>query len=323
MESESKGLELISTGAVNWDVNLFVSTINPGGMEIPVQKITRVPGGKAANVAVAAARILGKGRAGILGAVGDDDIGRAHRRIFADEGVDTSCLVVMKGIESGQAYILIDPQGKNQIFTHFGANASLNPEFLSNEEVRSAIKDAKVLIAMDPPLEYTKELFKIAKHKDTIIWAPGVRSLGNEKEVLAMLSDVDYIVLNEQELRSLTGRTEPQDAYDILKKYSATLTLIATFGERGAILLNKKRRVMVEGIDLSRLGMRAVNTVGCGDAFIGNFGSALVEGCDEREALERGNAAGALKATKLETRGSPTLAELRSFLKRAKGKRLT
>ncbi len=67
-------VEVVSTGAINWDVNLFVDTLNPGGVEIPVNRLTRVPGGKAANVAVASSRLLGKNRAGILGAVGKDEI---------------------------------------------------------------------------------------------------------------------------------------------------------------------------------------------------------------------------------------------------------
>jgi sugar/nucleoside kinase (ribokinase family) len=57
-----------------------------------------------------------------------------------------------------------------------------------------------------------------------------------------------------------------------------------------------------------------VNTVGCGDAFIGTFAAAKVEGLDDMSALRRGCAAGSFKATRKETRGGPTAAELKSLL---------
>jgi len=43
--------------AVNWDINLHVESFAKVGEEIPVSKITRIPGGKAANVAAARTRM--------------------------------------------------------------------------------------------------------------------------------------------------------------------------------------------------------------------------------------------------------------------------
>jgi len=311
-------VEVISTGAVNWDINLFVDTLNPAGVEIPVNRLTRVPGGKAANVAVASSRLLGKGRAGILGAVGKDEIGKRQKEIFEMEGVDTSGLVFLEGVESGQAYILIDPKGKNQIYTHFGANAYLNPDFIKRRRVVEILKKAKIIVAMDPPLEYTESLFREISKTKTVIWAPGVRALGHEQDVIRLLLFVDYLVLNEQELKSLTYKDKPEEAYRMLSEHSQKVKLIATLGERGAILLDNNGMLRAEGIDLTRLGRKVVNTVGCGDAFIGCFASSMVEGYSEAESLERANAAGAFKATQLQTRGSPSISDLRAFMESLK-----
>jgi len=59
-----------------------------------------------------------------------------------------------------------------------------------------------------------------------------------------------------------------------------------------------------------------VNTVGCGDAFIGGFASAKVEGLDDIEALRHASAAGSFKATRKETRGGPTREELVELIER-------
>lgn len=60
--------------------------------------------------------------------------------------------------------------------------------------------------------------------------------------------------------------------------------------------------------------MKTVNTVGCGDAFLGVFAAYKAEGLSDEEALRRANAAGAYKATRRETRGSPARKQLEKFL---------
>jgi ribokinase len=112
-------------GAINWDINLYVRRFGNPGEEVPVNRIERVPGGKGANVAVAVAKILGKGKCAMLGGVGNDDIGDKHIKIFDHDGVDSKWLIRFKEVESGQAYILIDGKGENQINTYFGANMEI------------------------------------------------------------------------------------------------------------------------------------------------------------------------------------------------------
>lgn len=74
----------------------------------------------------------------------------------------------------------------------------------------------------------------------------------------------------------------------------------------------------MDAVPLDRLGLGVVNTVGCGDAFIGGFASAKVEGLGDMEALRRASAAGSFKATRKETRGGPTRRELLELLERWK-----
>jgi sugar/nucleoside kinase (ribokinase family) len=68
--------------------------------------------------------------------------------------------------------------------------------------------------------------------------------------------------------------------------------------------------IHVDAVPLEKLGMTVVNRVGCGDAFIGGFASAKVDGREDPEALRWGNAGGSFKATRKETRGGPTKAQL-------------
>jgi len=111
--------ELLVTGALNWDINLFVKHLPKPGEEVVVEKIERVPGGKGGNVSVAAARILGPGRVALTACVGKDDVGRKQISVLRDDGVDTSGIQVLDHVESGQAYITVDDNGTNVIETHF------------------------------------------------------------------------------------------------------------------------------------------------------------------------------------------------------------
>ena len=81
---------VVAVGAINWDVTLFVESLpvsRPGSQRF--NEVARVPGGTAANVAVAAARLLEPNNVAIIGALGDDAIGVGQRAILQSEGVAT------------------------------------------------------------------------------------------------------------------------------------------------------------------------------------------------------------------------------------------
>lgn len=294
-----------SAGAINWDISLFVQEIGKPGEEVVVERVVRVPGGKAANVAVAVARLLG--RSAIIGGVGDDEIGRRHIEIFKSEGVLTDGLIIFHGVESGQAYILIDRNGENQINTYFGANAMLRAEHV--KEVEPLLSKLSFLVLMDTPMDFGRAL--VEKCRSPILFAPGVRTIKDRNGVMELARRVDYLVLNEHELRNLFGGVEGARGLGI--------KVIVTMGKRGAALYGPDRTIRVEGVDLEAKGLKVVNTVGCGDAFIGAFAAFKALGSDDEEALEMANYAGAYKATKAETRGSPTMESLMRFVKLFKG----
>jgi len=124
-------VDLVCCGAINWDINLFMGRLPRTGEEVPVHEIQRVSGGTAANVAVAAARILGPGRVAFLGALGGDDIAERQLAILDEEKVDASAVLRVLDEESGQAYITIGADGENEIHTYFGANLRLTCDYLS------------------------------------------------------------------------------------------------------------------------------------------------------------------------------------------------
>jgi len=303
-------------GAINWDINLFVDRFPEIGEEVPVKRITRVPGGKAANVAVASARILGPGQAALIGCLGKDSIARQQIQILKSEGVVVSGIKYSEDIESGQAYIIIDKDGRNIINTLFGANLRIQPEDLTSPGIIKLLLESSIVTLIDPPIETIEEAASLAKkNAKTVVWDAGVRSMLGIKKSEMVLKNLDYLVINQVEVKNLTGEKDPAKAWDQLSTINKRLKLVVKLGERGCLLVDSNQVLTIPTLDLKELGLRVVNTVGCGDAFLGVFAAYKSQALEDKEALERANLAGALKATKPETRGSPKREELEGYLR--------
>ncbi|MBD3171720.1 hypothetical protein GF326_04555 [Candidatus Bathyarchaeota archaeon] len=310
-------IDLICCGAINWDINLFMDRLPRTGEEVSVKDIQRVSGGTAANVSVAAARILGKDRVAFIGALGEDTIAEKQIQVLKEEGVDPSGVLLIPDEESGQAYISIDEKGENEIHTYFGANLRLTGEHMQDPERINLIKEAKICIIMDPPLKVAERLAEICKDNGVqVIWDPGVYAEEGLEKLMPILVNVDYFILNHIEYENLLGTSDPKKVAKKLSSHVKDITAIIKHGAEGCILSEEDggTTIHIEAVPLHELGLKVVNTVGCGDAFIGGFASALVEGKPHVEALRQASAAGSYKATQLETRGGPTRDELHRLI---------
>ena len=310
-------IELICLGAINWDINLFMERLPRHGEEVPVKEIQRVSGGTAANVSVAAARILGRDRVAFIGALGEDSIAEEQIRILVDEGVDPGGILLVPGEESGQAYISISDDGANEIHTYFGANLRITGDHIFDKERLEIIKGAKVCVIMDPPIETAKRMAEeCRRHGVKVIWDPGVYAEEGLSALLPTLGNVDYFILNHIEYENLLGTSDPRTVLKELGRATEDLTCIIKHGADGCVLCEDDGTIIqMEAVPLANLGLKVVNTVGCGDAFIGGFAAGLIDGLNHIDALRQASAAGSYKATRIETRGGPTREQLDQLLR--------
>ncbi len=309
--------ELLVTGALNWDLNLFVKRLPKSGEEVVVERIERVPGGKGGNVSVAAARILGPNRVALMACVGKDEVGRKQISILKEEGVDTTAIQVLDLLESGQAYITVDEMGTNVIETHFGANAGLRHEHIMKQTVQSLLGSCSMMVVIDPPRQVAGRILAEGRRlRRPVIWHPGVLTRFGIKEFEREMEDLDYLVLNEVEASRFTKTRGLENSLASIGKRAPKARILVTLGSRGAAFYEKGNLSKVENVQLEKLGKKVVNTTGCGDAFVGAFSAYKILGRDDIESIKRANMAGALKATKPETRGSPTQEELERAYKK-------
>lgn len=293
---------ILVSGAINWDVTLFVDELPSPGEEVRVKSIMNVPGGKGANTAVAAARMLHGTdvNVAILGALGNDSIGDEQIRILKDEGIDVSC-VSRFDIHSGQAYILVDSKGENMILTYKAVNDMLKPEMLEEEHVESMLSRVKYVVVIDPPLDFAKALIDKARALNKhIAWMPAMLTRHGLDALMDSIGKVDYLILNEHELYTLTS----VNTIDALRPIKAR-RIILTLGSKGCILHTSMATFHIPALDVSAIGMKARSSVGAGDTLLGSFVASLARGYGELESLFIASIAAALKVTRAETRGSP------------------
>ena len=312
---------LVVCGAINWDIICFVGRLPVPGEEVTIKHITRVSGGTGGNIAVAAARILGARKVALIGALGKDDIAGQQIAALEDEGVITEGIDHIAGMESGQAYILVDQAGENIISSHLGANARLDISHLNKAQVKQQLQECRGIVLTDPPLEVAEKIINLAKKQDVpVLWDPGILINPKREALQSLAKEAEVLFLNETEADALLGTGGLNASLQKLKELEFGNHTVLKLGAQGAAMLEPASSLVVEvpALPLKKLGLDVVSTVGCGDVFAGVFAAYHVMGSSLAQSIIMASAAAGLNATKPETRGSPDRANLEQVANRSR-----
>jgi ribokinase len=273
-------------GSINLDVVAFCERLPRPGETLTDAELERVPGGKGANQAVAAARLGADVR--FVGCVGDDEHGRLATVGLAEAGVDLSGLRVVADEPTGVALVIVDRGGDNQIVVAPGANRRLRPD-----DVDPGRSDA-VLCQLEIPLE---TVTRAAERTDGIFC---LNAAPARAVPLDTLERCGLVVANSFELDALGS--SPLGGLFAL-----------TLGADGALLLEN-------GEEVARAAppsVTAVDGTAAGDAFCACLVVSLLEDRPHEEALRRACAAGAIAASRPGAQPSlPTAVEVDEMMAR-------
>jgi ribokinase len=272
---------LTVVGSINLDLVATCERLPRPGETVTGAEFTRVPGGKGANQAVAAARLGAE--VTMVGCVGADDFAREARRALETSGVDVSRIRVVEG-PTGVALILVDADGENQIVVAPGANARLTPDDADVGETDGVLCQLEVPVAAVAAAARADAFFCL--------------NVAPARPVPAeLLARADLVVANRYELDALGG---PPPGLTAL-----------TLGAEGAVLLE-------DGAEIARAEpphVTAVDGTAAGDAFTACLAVSLLENRPREEALRRACAAGALAASRFGAQTSlPTASEVDAIL---------
>lgn len=293
----SKTPRIVVVGSANTDLQFMSDALPRGGETIFGTGFDMGFGGKGANQAAAAS--LCGAQVSMVAAVGGDLLGSETIRNFKSLNVDTSAVRVIDKAATGAALILVEPNGENRIIVVKGANDLLRPADVDAAAGQLAAADI-ILLQFEIPLETVYYTIRFAK-------AHNVRCMVNPAPALpanlAELGAADYLILNETEAEVMTGRrahseVELNGCVEQLLN-SGFRRVVLTLGAKGALLASVGERE-----HLPPFPVRAIDTSGAGDAFIGSLATFLGEGLPEQEAVTRANLYAALSATRVGTQKS-------------------
>jgi ribokinase len=267
-------------GSINLDLVARCERLPRPGETLTDATFERVPGGKGANQALAAARL--GAAVSLYGAVGRDPFADEALTLLEEGGVALDGLARVDD-PTGVALIVVGDDGENQIVVAPGANGSVEaPDGLDRADA--------VLCQLEIPVETVARAAGDAQF--FCLNAAPARPLPPD-----LLEAVDLLVVNRYELEAV-GR------------FDGAVAL--TLGAEGAVLLER-------GEEVARAAPPSVDSVdgtAAGDAFSACLLVSLLEGRPRDEALARACAAGAIAASRPGAQPSlPTAEEVDEILR--------
>jgi ribokinase len=295
-------------GSINMDVVATADRHPKVGETVAGRQVLYFPGGKGANQAVAASR-LGTGTT-LIGRLGKDSFGAELKAFLGAQGVDLGYVQETAEAHTGTAIITV-AEADNTIVVIPGSNA-----LVSADDV-AAVPLAKADVAVSQfeiPLPTITAFFQRAREASATTLLNPAPAQKMSSELLAL---VDILVLNETELGFLagTGLSDSDDAtriIDVARRLQARedQTICVTLGKRGVLALAGQDEIAVPG----RV-VKAVDTTGAGDCFVGALAAQLAEGVPLRAALTFANAAASISVQRMGAGPSmPTAAEVAAVL---------
>ena len=279
-------MRITVVGSINLDFVASAPKLPRAGETVTGATLARHPGGKGANMALAAQRLGGE--VCMVGRVGRDAMAEEALALLLADDVDTGGVIADAEAPTGVALIAVEPQGENQIVVAAGANHQVTPEQLP------ARIEGPLLLQLELPVETVEAAVGRATDFVCVNLAPA-QPVSDQ-----LLRRADLIVVNE---------TEAAFYGDGLHHGGGRV--VVTKGAAGAVMYQR-------GVEMAWAKppkVRAVDATGAGDCFVGAICVALLEGMEREQALTFACAAGAIAATRPGAQPSfPTRDEVEDIL---------
>jgi len=268
-------------------------------------------GGNAAIFSACASR-LGL-QAGLMGKIGDDEIGQVLLKKLKDASVDVSFVSLSRKKPTAATLVIANESGERSFYHHIGANA----EFGLADVDFSRLFEAKALLLCSyfimPSLagDPTKTILKKAKENNMVTFFDVAWDPTGNWDLDEILNYVDVFIPNEDEITRIMKKKDVADAIHELLD-AGVKTVAVKLGSKGCYIENYEG----EKIQLKAHNVKALDTTGAGDTFNAGFVYGILSMWDLDKTARFANAAAAISVTKLGgATAAPTLNEVEKFIK--------
>lgn len=256
-----------------------------------MSETTEASGGSAANTMAGIASF--GGRAGFIGKVHDDHLGKVFRADMEATGVSFDVAAAIDGPRTGRSMIVVTPDAQRTMNTSLGAATTLYPEDIDTAAVAASsvlycegyiwdidITKQAIRVAIDAAkaagqrVSFTlSDSFCVTRHHDE--W----------HELLD--GSIDILFGNTDELATLTG-TDDFDAGIEAIRGRAEIACI-TRGAAGSLIITADETIEVPAVPVDTV----VDTTGAGDQYAAGVLFGITTGRSLAEAGRLGSAAAA------------------------------
>ena len=276
-------MNVVNFGSLNIDHVYAVDHFCRAGETIHTKSYTQNAGGKGLNQSIAVSRSGQKvHHAGLLGPEGT-----RLAELLSGSGVDLRYLK-HTDVPQGHAVIQVQPDGQNCIFLYGGSNQAVTPQEI--DEVLMQLNAGDYLLLQNEIANLTYLLRAAARR--------GLRVVLNASPISdellnADLSGVAWLVVNEIECAAMAGCGDAQAGYETLKQRYPSLGILLTLGSEGSVSWK-------DGTEVRQCAypVKAVDTTGAGDTFMGYFVGCLAQGMERQTAMQYASMASAISVTR-------------------------
>ncbi len=213
---------------------------------------------------------------GIMGKVGNDNLGKFILHKLSEEGIDISSIKVDSSVSTSGTSVLIHKDGERSFLHSIGANSSISLKDIDIEYISkfSVLHIAGALLMPGFDGEPMANLAEEVKKKGVILTLDTAWDFyGRWFEVLNdVFPFVDYFLPSIEEARMITGEENPEDICRFLLKCGVK-NVCLKMGEKGSFIMNEKEKYYFPPLKIN-----VVDTTGAGDGYVAGFLAGFVRG---------------------------------------------
>lgn len=296
LDSITKDTKPISViGSMNADIMVTTGRFPLPGETIVGGELMRFSGGKSANQAASAARL--GANVHMYGAVGEDDNATFLLDRLHEAGVNTDDVKHVPG-PSGTTIITVDGSGENTIIYLKGANGAVDKSYIS--EIAQDLTNSSVLgLCFETDIDTVGAVAFLCHRMEIPV-------VLNDSPFIAhldprLVSSTDILLVNEHEMAQLLGMFEPADGNWEALDWKAIAMKMHNFGfNKAAITLGSAGSMVIENGEVTSIPgiqVRAVDTTGCGDSFMGTILAGTAAGLSLADCAQLATCVAAYAAT--------------------------
>lgn len=300
---------IVVIGSINYDYILKIKSMPKVGETIVAYDYAFTLGGKGANQAVQCAKLGIKTY--MLGMVGDDYMGKFCIEELKRYGVDITNVKIINEI-TGFSVANSLPDGNVLPTIVHGSNFKVNKEYI--DSLKDIIINSKVVILqMEIPIDIIEYIIELCDNKNIKVILNTAPANNIRVEYL---QKCDFIIANELEAEFYTNIhiNDIDSAKKSIAKFYKDINTncIFTLGKKGCIICFQGEINFFPSVDV-----KAVETNGAGDSFIGGFVSSFyIFNYDIKQSVDFAQICSAITIQNIGcSKSMPTFEDINKYIK--------